>query len=78
MPTAAVKRKRFEKLARKRVIVAIARIRLIGNLANRSNYDYTENHCQQIIEALESELCQLKQRFKEARPKPRYTFTFDL
>ena len=40
-------------------------MQLIGNLANRNNYDYTEKHVKQIIETLESELKMLKSKFGE-------------
>jgi len=38
-----VDRAKFVNLARKRVSRALKDIRLIGNLSNRSNYDFTEN-----------------------------------
>lgn len=54
----------FERLAERRVNEVIKKIRLIGNLANRSNYDYTEKHAKQIIEALENEVKFLKAKFR--------------
>ncbi len=43
----------FKRLARKRVTVALDKIRLIGNLANRGSYEYTEQQALAIRAALE-------------------------
>lgn len=58
-------RDRFVDLAQKRVIRAIKDIRLIGNLSNRNNYEYTEEDVNKIINALDLELRNLKNRFKQ-------------
>ena len=54
----------FERLAEKRVNEALKKIRLIGNLSNKKNYEYTDQHAQQIIDALDAELKGLKLKFK--------------
>lgn len=56
-------RERFVELASKRVNNAIRDLRLIGNLANRKTYSYTDKDAQKIIRALQKELNDLKQRF---------------
>lgn len=58
------KLEKFEELGEKRMNEAIKKIRLIGNLANRNNYDYTEEHVKEIITTLENELSLLKNKFK--------------
>lgn len=58
------KRENFIRLAEGRVTRAIDSIRVIGNLANRSNYDYTEEDSKKIIDALQSEITALKVQFK--------------
>jgi hypothetical protein len=55
----------FERLAERRVNEAIKKLRLIGNLANKRNYDYTDNHAKRIVWALESELKILKTKFRD-------------
>ncbi|WP_426355485.1 hypothetical protein [Exiguobacterium sp. R-39] len=70
------KRERFEKLAEKRVTETIKKIRLVGNLANKNNYDYTEEHAKQIIETLESEMRALKGKFKDEKSNAETTFSF--
>lgn len=59
------KRDKFERLAEKRMTEAIKKVRLVGNLSNKNNYDYTEEHVKQIIEVLENEMRLLKSRFKD-------------
>lgn len=58
------RRKSFVKLAEKRVNKTIKNIKLIGNLADRSNYCYDDDQVVKIIDALESEMIQLRARFE--------------
>lgn len=60
------KLEKFEELGEKRMNEAIKKIRLIGNLANRNNYDYTDEHVKEIISTLENELSSLKNKFKKS------------
>ena len=57
------KRGKFVELAEARVNKAISQIRLIGNLANRSNYEFTDEDGRKIVRALQRELEALKARF---------------
>ena len=70
------KREKFERLAEKRVSDAIKKMRLIGNLANKHNYDYTDDHIKQITETLDNELKVLKSRFREANASADFGFAF--
>jgi hypothetical protein len=70
------KANRFERLAERRVTEVLRKLRLIGNLANRRNYTYTEVHAKQIIEALEAELRQVKARFRQETGTPEQGFSF--
>ncbi|EOP74187.1 hypothetical protein [Bacillus cereus] len=67
---------KFEQLAEKRVSEVLKKMQLIGNLANRNNYDYTDKHVKQIIETLENELKMLKSKFGEKSLERRTTFKF--
>jgi hypothetical protein len=60
------KRTKFVELATKRVNSAIKDLRLIGNLSNRSNYEFTEDDIRKISRALQRELDTLKGRFGES------------
>jgi hypothetical protein len=57
-------REKFVELANKRVTKTIKDLRLIGNLANRRAYTYTDNDSKKIIRALQRELDIVKGRFK--------------
>jgi hypothetical protein len=59
-----MKRENFIRLAEGRVTRAIDAIRVIGNLSNRSNYEYTEEDSKRIIDALQGEINALKVQFK--------------
>ncbi|WP_077618315.1 hypothetical protein [Bacillus sinesaloumensis] len=70
------KRDKFEELAEKRVTETIKKIRLIGNLANRNNYDYTDEHVKQILSKLEEEFRLLKAKFNDGEKEKVATFKF--
>lgn len=57
-------RERFVSLANKRVTAAIHHLRLVGNLANRKNYEYTADDVAKITRALQRELDEVKGKFK--------------
>ena len=57
-------RDRFVILAENRVTNAAKYLRLIGNLANKSNYSYDEKDINKIINFLRKELNALKKRFE--------------
>jgi len=59
------KLEKFQRLAEKRVNEALKRIRLVGNLANKNNYEYTDKHAKKIVDALEAEIRVLKSKFKD-------------
>ena len=67
---------KFLRLAESRVTKAIKCIRLIGNLANKHNYDYTSKEAEKIVDALESELKSLKHRFQGAGQNNDVKFKF--
>lgn len=58
-------REKFKGLAEKRVIRAVKDLRLIGNLANRNNYVFEQADADKIIAALETELREVKSRFRD-------------
>jgi len=70
------KASRFERLAERRVSETLKKMRLIGNLANRHNYSYTDEQVKQILEALEVELKQVKARFRQETSAQSQGFSF--
>lgn len=59
------RRERFVSLAEARTEKALTAIRLLGNLSNRANYEYTDTDVAQIFKALEAEMKALRARFSD-------------
>ncbi|MCG7357655.1 hypothetical protein MHL39_13520 [Roseomonas mucosa] len=57
------KRAKFVELANKRVNAAIKAVRLVGNLGNRSNYEYTDEDARKMVRVLQKELDAAKAKF---------------
>ena len=68
------KRERFVILAEKRVNRVLDDIRLVGNLSNKHNYEYTDEDAKKIMAAIEAELRQLKKRFSSESEGSRPSF----
>ena len=59
------KRAKFIELAENRVNRAIKDLRLIGNLSNRSAYEFHDDDIRKIFRALQKELDSAKGRFSQ-------------
>lgn len=71
-------RSKFVKLASARVTKALKDIQLIGNLSNRSNYDYTDEDVSKIFKALQDEITSCRRKFEQSRKKASgVTFNLD-
>ena len=57
------RRAKFLELASKRVNRTIKDLGLVGNLANRRNYEYTEDEAKKIVKVLQLELDKVKHSF---------------
>ena len=57
------KREKFVRLAEKRVNFVIKEFDLIGNLSNKSNYDYTKEDIDKIIKILKKSISDLETKF---------------
>lgn len=68
------KREKFIRLAEARVSKAMQAIRVVGNLSNRSNYDFTDDDIKKITRALNAEIDAMQARFKNADSKARPEF----
>ena len=64
------KENRFKRVAESRTNKIIDQIRLLGNCANRSNYEYSDEDVKKIFSAIESELKETKAKF-QSRSKNR-------
>jgi len=70
----SAKRDKFVNLAEARVSRAMQAIRVIGNLSNRSNYEYTEEDIRKIVKAIAAETEAMQARFRSADAKARPVF----
>jgi hypothetical protein len=66
---------RFVDLAEKRVGKALKDIKLIGNLSNRSNYEYSSEDSVKIIKALKKAVDDCKLRFEQGGKEEDEVFT---
>lgn len=66
MTTDRNKRERFIELGEARVRKATQMLRLIGNLSNASNYEYSQEDAQKILSALDNEMKLLRAKFQAA------------
>lgn len=57
------KNQRFRRLAASRGDRLIRELRLLGNLANKKNYEYTPEEVQQLFGPIEEELSQVRDLF---------------
>ena len=73
----SVKRAKFLELAQKRMTNALHDIRLVGNLSNRTAYEYSEKDVQKMIKALEDGLSDLKKRFRNPASTGRIEFKIE-
>jgi hypothetical protein len=63
------RRGKFVRLAERRTTKALKAIRVIGNLANRSQYEYNDTDVKKIVAALSAEVDALRNRLSDADRK---------
>ena len=56
---------KFKRLAERRVNVILDRLRLLGQLADKKNYNYTDAQVSRIFRAIDSELKATKSKFQD-------------
>jgi hypothetical protein len=70
-------RKRFEKVASKRVQFILDKLDLLGNCSNRNNYDYSEDDVKKMFNAIKEKTRQIEVRFQdEISKKDKSKFKF--
>lgn len=57
------KRERFKRLATQRTNLVLQRIKVLGNCANRSAYEYTEEEVNKIFSEIERRVRETKAKF---------------
>ena len=69
------KRERFVKTATRRTNMILDKIRVLGNCANRSAYEYSEAHIDKIFNEIEKELRRTKSKFSIKNGSKKEEFT---
>lgn len=54
---------RFKRLANHRTNEVLKKLRILGNLSNRTNYDYSQEEINKIFSAIDSQLRIVKIKF---------------
>lgn len=57
------KEERFKRLAEYRTNEVLKRLKVLGNCANRSAYDYSEDEVDKIFSAIEKSVKEIKSKF---------------
>lgn len=63
------RKQRFIRLATYRTNLVLEKLRILGNLSNKTNYDYTDEEINKIFAAIDSQLRIAKARFAGKRKK---------
>ncbi len=71
------KKVKFKELANKRVNKAIKDLRLVSNLANKKNYEYTDEQAKLIVKALKKEVDGVRQSFAASTKSSDFDFYLD-
>lgn len=60
---------RFKRIANYRTNEVLDKLRLLGNLSNRANYDYSDEDASRIFSAIDSQLKIVKMKFTSSKKK---------
>lgn len=72
MATEKEKKERFKRVAEGRTNKIIDQIRLLGNCANKSNYEYNDDDIRKIFTAIENELKKTRSKYQEKTKSDRF------
>ena len=67
MSSEDTREQRFKRLAEQRVNVILDKLRLLGQLSNRSNYEYTDAQIESIFKAIQKDINATKARFRNGQ-----------
>jgi len=70
------RRERFIKVGERRINNALKAINLIGNLANKGNYEYSQAEVKKIERVLKEELVSTMNKFDNKNSKSKDGFSF--
>lgn len=64
---------RFKRIATYRTNEVLEKLRLLGNLSNKANYEYTDDEVGKIFSAIETQLRIAKAKFSSSRKKKEFS-----
>lgn len=67
-----IREERFKKIAVKRVNKILEDLRLLGNCANKGNYEYSEDEVKKIFLAIDKEYQKCKNKFYGVKDKEEF------
>ena len=67
------KAENFIRLANKRTNKILEDIEILGNLANKNQYEYTDEQVKKIFEAIENTVATTKESFKKKKPANKFS-----
>ena len=68
------KNQKFRRLASSRTGKITDELRKIGNLASRTNYEYSDEEIETLFSFLQERLDEAREMFKGDRPMPKLSF----
>jgi len=68
-PKNETKQERFKRLAALRTNEVLKRLKVLGNCANRSAYEYTEEDIKKIFSTIENKTREIKSKFHFPKEK---------
>ena len=60
---------RFKRIATYRTNEVLEKLRLLGNLSNRANYDYSDDEINKIFSAVDSQIKIIKAKFHSSKKR---------
>ena len=63
------RREKFKRLAIYRTNMVLEKLRILGNLSNKANYDYADEEVNKMFSAIDSQLRIVKTRFAGKRKR---------
>ncbi|WP_024865626.1 hypothetical protein [Butyrivibrio sp. FCS014] len=72
MATEQEKSERFKRVAEGRTNKIIDQLRLLGNCANKSNYEYSDEDIKKIFSAIENELRLTKAKYQAKQKNKKF------
>jgi hypothetical protein len=76
MAASESKAQKFERIAERRVNETLRALRLLGNLADRRNYDYSDDQASLVLSAVDQEVRALRSKFKAEAAAGGQRFSF--